>query len=303
MVIMKLSKKIFRGIGAALILLMCITVIQLPTFAYGDEEKSATELWEEFQKKLDEQREQEYQRLKEYEEELRRQKAQEDEEYERMLEEGEIEEEEWEKEQAARDEQRKKDLEKQQAEWMKEWEARVAEQNEYWKWYESLPYDEQMRLLDLDWEIHDMSGEQEKARKAAEEAKKAALPITLKVNGTVVKTDSPPVIENGRTLAPVRAVVEALGYLVAWDSTTKTIDVYNYYTEALVITMNVGSNKAKVAVGSGINSIMDERILDAPAKIINGRVMVPVRFIAESLGCTVSWDADTKTISITQAEG
>jgi len=48
---------------------------------------------------------------------------------------------------------------------------------------------------------------------------------------------------------------------------------------------------------------MDERILDAPAKIINGRVMVPVRFIAESLGCTVSWDADTKTISITQAEG
>lgn len=300
---MKLSKKIFRGIGAALILLMCITVIQLPTFAYGDEEKSATELWEEFQKKLDEQREQEYQRLKEYEEELRRQKAQEDEEYEKMLKESEIEEEEWEKEQAARDEQFKKDLEKQQAEWLKEWDDWAAEQDEYWKWYESLPYDEQMRLLKQDWEIHDMSGEQEKARKAAEEAKKAALPITLKVNGTVVKTDSPPVIENGRTLAPVRAIVEALGYLVAWDSTTKTIDVYNYYTEALVITMNVGSNKAKVAVGSGINSIMDERILDAPAKIINGRVMVPVRFIAESLGCTVSWDADTKTISITQAEG
>jgi len=303
MVVMKISKKFFRGIGAALMLLMCITVIQVPAFADDYDGKSAEELWAEFQKKLDQQRAQEYERLKEYEEELRRQKAQEDEEYKKMLEESEGEEEEWEKEQADRDEQFKKALEKQQAELMKEWDDWAAEQDEYWKWYESLPYDEQMRLLKQDWEIHDMSGEREKARKAAEEAKKAALPITLKVNGTEIKTDSSPVIENGRTLAPARAIVEALGYLVAWDSETKTMDVHSYYTEALVISMKEGSNVAKVAVGTGANSIMDDRILDVPAKIINGRIMVPVRFIAESLGCTVSWDADTKTISITQAEG
>jgi len=299
---MKISKKIFRGIGAALILLMCITVIQAPTFADDYDGKSTEELWAEFQKKMDEQRELEYQRLKEYEEELRRQKEEEEDYWDNFIN-SEMEEDEWEKEQAEIDEQFKKDFEEQQAQLQKEWDDWAAEQDAYAEWYESLPYSEQMRLLKQDWEIHDMSGEREKARKAAEEAKKAALPITLKVNGTEVKTDSPPIIENGRTLAPARAIVEALGYLVAWDSEAKTMDVHSYYTEALVIRMTAGSNVAKVAVGTGANSIMDDRILDVPAKIINGRIMVPVRFIAESLGCTVSWDADTKTISITQAEG
>jgi hypothetical protein len=38
--------------------------------------------------------------------------------------------------------------------------------------------------------------------------------------------------------------------------------------------------------------------MDVPPKIINGRTMVPVAFIAENLGCTVEWDEATKTVSI-----
>lgn len=182
-------------------------------------------------------------------------------------------------------------------------EQEQQEQQDYWDWYNNLSYEKQMELLEQDLEREQQAMEYEKERAAAEAAAQAAKPITLNVGGVTVKTDSPPVIENGRTLAPARAVVEALGYIVAWDSATQTMEVYNYYTEALVISMKVGSNVAKVAVGTGSNAIMDDRILDVPAKIINRRVMVPVRFIAETLGCDVSWDQTTKTVKIIQAVG
>lgn len=163
--------------------------------------------------------------------------------------------------------------------------------------------------------VEEENRKQEEARKKAEEAAKkaaeekakkeaadlAAKPITLKVNGVVVKTDSPPIIENGRTLAPVRAIVEALGYIVAWDSGTQIVDIYDPDTHDLRISLKIGSNRAKVS--TGIWGVMDERILDVPAKIINGRTMVPVRFIAETLGCKVEWEEKTKTVSITSAKG
>lgn len=38
--------------------------------------------------------------------------------------------------------------------------------------------------------------------------------------------------------------------------------------------------------------------LDVPAKMINNRVLVPTRFIAESLGTSVEWDAYSKTVAI-----
>ena len=148
-------------------------------------------------------------------------------------------------------------------------------------------------------EAEKKKAEEDKKKKEAEELAKK--PITLKVNGVVVKTDSPPVIESGRTLAPVRAIVEALGYIVAWDSSTQIVDIYDPNTQELMISLKIGSNKARVA--TGIWGVTDERILDVPAKIIGGRTMVPVRFIAETLGCTVGWDEKTKTVSITQAAG
>jgi hypothetical protein len=172
-----------------------------------------------------------------------------------------------------------------------------------WESWDNLSYDEKMESMRRDMEIQDYFGEQAAAREAAEAAAHAAQPITLKVNGTVVPTDSPPVMENGRTLAPLRAVVESLGYIAAWDGSTQTIGVYDYYTEALIIEMRIGSNVARVAIGSGISSVFDDRTLDAPAKLINGRTMVPVRFIAETLGCTVQWDEASKTVNIAQAAG
>jgi hypothetical protein len=38
--------------------------------------------------------------------------------------------------------------------------------------------------------------------------------------------------------------------------------------------------------------------LDAPAKLINGRTYVPLRFISEKLGATVGWNGTTKEVTI-----
>ena len=40
---------------------------------------------------------------------------------------------------------------------------------------------------------------------------------------------------------------------------------------------------------------------DVPPMIVDGRTMVPVRFVAEALGATVAWDAATRTVRIASA--
>jgi hypothetical protein len=185
-------------------------------------------------------------------------------------------------------------------------------QDAYDAWLESLSIEEQLGIrqkesdaLDAEFatyaEIARKEAEKEAAAKKATDTAYAAKPITLKVNGVTVTTDSPPVIENGRTLAPARAVAEALGNYVTWNASSQTIGIYSYATDVMLIQMRIGSNRASVLVGSMAN--YDERILDVPAKLINGRTMVPVRFIAEALGCVVNWDQANKIVSITSAMG
>lgn len=117
----------------------------------------------------------------------------------------------------------------------------------------------------------------------------AADGIKLSVNGETVKTDVGPVIYNSRTLVPARAVLEALGADVSWDEKTKKVSVSEYGCE---ITMYAESAEASVN-GENVK-------LDCPAKIIGGRIMIPVRFVAENLGADVSWDEAARVVKITK---
>lgn len=115
----------------------------------------------------------------------------------------------------------------------------------------------------------------------------AAGATSLVVDGTNVQTDVPPVIVDGRTLVPVRALFESLGATVGWEESTQTATATKGNT---VISMQIGNTTAYV---NGV-----AKTLDVPAQTIEGRTMVPARFVAESLNATVNWDSASDTVKI-----
>ncbi len=111
---------------------------------------------------------------------------------------------------------------------------------------------------------------------------------TINIGSRSVTIDTAPVIIDGRTLIPVRGVSEAMGGNVDWNNDTKTV------------TITLGSNKVEMTVDSKTAYFNNNaQTLDVAPVILNGRTMLPARFIAESFGFDVNWDNDTKTISIT----
>ena len=100
--------------------------------------------------------------------------------------------------------------------------------------------------------------------------------------------DTNPVIENGTTLVPLRAIFDALNMSVEWDGETKTVTAAK---DGLNILLQIGNTVAK-------KNGEDISLLTAPKIDSNNRTLVPVRFIAESCNLNVEWDAATKTVSI-----
>ncbi|MBP9019864.1 MAG: copper amine oxidase N-terminal domain-containing protein [Bacteroidales bacterium] len=116
---------------------------------------------------------------------------------------------------------------------------------------------------------------------------------TFTVNGSTRTLDSPSVIKNNRTLLPIRAVVEALDGTVGWDPAERKVTVSLGST---TLELWIGQSIAKV---NGIDTPIDSANSKVVPEIINGRTMLPLRFVTESLGCDVQWDGTTKTITIT----
>ena len=116
---------------------------------------------------------------------------------------------------------------------------------------------------------------------------------TFTVNGARKTLDSLPVIKNGRTLVPIRAIIEALAGTVGWDATTKKATVT---LGKKTIALWIGKSAATV---NGVSTPIDSTNAKVVPEIIGGRTMLPLRFVTENLGCAVAWAAATKTITIT----
>ena len=116
-------------------------------------------------------------------------------------------------------------------------------------------------------------------------------PINVTVNHRALVMDTQPVIRDGRTLVPLRAIFEALGASVEWDAGTRTITGKR---DNRTIILQIDNPTARVN---------DRAVpLDVPPTVIGGRTMVPTRFIAESLGARVVWDGPTRTVSVVTDE-
>lgn len=111
--------------------------------------------------------------------------------------------------------------------------------------------------------------------------------IKVTVDGETLVFDREPMIINDRTMVPMRAIFEKLGAGVSWDDETKTV------------TAESGGRKIVLPVGSTVAAVNGEAVfLDSPAVIIDGRTLVPVRFVSEAMGAEVTWEEETRTVCI-----
>ncbi len=87
-----------------------------------------------------------------------------------------------------------------------------------------------------------------------------------------------PVIENGRTLIPIRALSETIGATVGWEDATQQITITEGETKIVMYLDNPNATVNGETV-----------VLDAPPATRSDRTMVPLRFASESLGLEVKW--------------
>ncbi len=114
------------------------------------------------------------------------------------------------------------------------------------------------------------------------------------MNGVKKELDAAPIIKESRTLLPIRAVIEALGGTIEWDAQEQKVTI-NF--KDITIELWIGKNTALV---NGEYKLIDPGNPEVkPIIIPPGRTMLPIRFIAENLGCRVDWDPALKEVKIT----
>lgn len=115
--------------------------------------------------------------------------------------------------------------------------------------------------------------------------------ISVKVDGRrVVFPDANPIEMQGRILVPARGVFEQLGAYVHWFPQPRIVRVRD---QRVCLVLPAGARQILV---SGAQAT-----IDVPMRVIAGRAMVPLRFVSESTGSAVHWDAATRTVHVVTA--
>lgn len=112
--------------------------------------------------------------------------------------------------------------------------------------------------------------------------------IRVRIGGAFQYSDAEPVLVSDRTLVPFRLIFEKLGASVEWNPETASATASKEGID-IVIT----ENDATSYVGGNAKQ------LDVPAQIVGDRFMVPIRFVAESMGGKVVWDPFANLVDIT----
>jgi hypothetical protein len=117
--------------------------------------------------------------------------------------------------------------------------------------------------------------------------------ISVYVDGEKLEFDVPPQLINSRTMVPMRFIFEKLGAVVSYDEETETVTAFlqDGDEEATIVILQIGN-----PVGFTNNSQIE---LEAAPVLIDGRTLVPVRFVSESLGYEVDWEEGSKSVIIT----
>lgn len=115
--------------------------------------------------------------------------------------------------------------------------------------------------------------------------------VTVVINGDIVHFDVPAQIIDGRTMVPMRTILQKLGAEVSWDGEKQQILTV---ADGAVIGLHIGD------VNYWRNGVL--QTMDVPPQIINGRTLVPIRIVSECLGADVLWKSETRTVYITSGD-
>ncbi len=113
----------------------------------------------------------------------------------------------------------------------------------------------------------------------------------MEINGIATEIDAgrqtEPLIINGRTLVPIRAIIEAFGGSVGWEPETRTA------------VLSLKENTIRLTIDS-TTAYLNNRAstLDVAPSIINDRTMLPLRFVAEGFHLGVAWDAGSQKVTV-----
>lgn len=117
----------------------------------------------------------------------------------------------------------------------------------------------------------------------------------MSVDGVMQEVDpgkgTTPIIVKGRTMVPIRAIVEAMGGNVGWENSRREVSL-----SVQGIDVKMWIDKKELIKNSRHTKI------DVAPSVINGRTFVPLRFAAENLDCQVDWINSTKSVVIVWSE-
>lgn len=119
------------------------------------------------------------------------------------------------------------------------------------------------------------------------QAAAAERPIRVYLDNKLIKFEVDPILDNGTTLVPFRAIFEKLGLEVGWDGETQTVTGTK---EGLAIQLAIDETEA----------LVNDRqsVLELAPRLIEGNTLVPLRFVSEASGKEVTWNQSIRTIHL-----
>jgi hypothetical protein len=114
------------------------------------------------------------------------------------------------------------------------------------------------------------------------------LAIKVTIDDDLIRfPDTQPMMVASTILVPMRGVFENMGASLTWDKPTQTV------------TAQRGEHHVKLVMGKNTAEVDGAAVpLNQPAIVVQGRTMVPLRFLGQSLGVKVDWLPADRTVAI-----
>lgn len=114
--------------------------------------------------------------------------------------------------------------------------------------------------------------------------------IKLILDGQDITASAQPVIQNNRTLVPIRFVAEQLGAQVKWNGDDWTVKIEK---DGSLVFLKINSHLVSYQ-----NNEKTYSLCDVPPTIINEKTYVPLRLVSNALGVEIQWDQANKIINM-----